>query len=187
MESNTGNVLFRITGISTIVSLICWLIFSFLKPRLSDTKVLSDYFLSTLKLYKICERLSGAFLYLFIFLLGAVIALFLADYFELPKLPAAGVICIILGIVFFIMILSYTLPVIINKPEVQTVTVTDTYAEYRGAKFKSWHYGVCLSNGTKHVLPYEEYAAAQAGDQYYAVMCGHLNIGIYKTSDYTVP
>ena len=117
--------------------------------------------------------------------LAAVIAMFFADYLDFSKLFKAGVILIMFGLIFFIMMLYYTFPIIINKPEVKTVTVTDTYSEYRGSKFKTMHYGVKLSNGTKHALSYDEYVAAKAGDEYYAVMCGELNIGIYKTSGHT--
>ena len=187
MESNTNNVLFKITGISTAVSLICWLVFNFLKQNFLDTKVLNDDFLSALRMNKICERLSGGFLFLFIFLLGAVIAMFISDYFDLSRLSVVGVILISFGLIIFIMVLYYTFPLIFNKPEVQTVTVTDKYAEYRGSKVKSWHYGVKLSNGTKHALDYDDYVSAKEGDQYYAVMCGELNIEIYKTSEYTLP
>ena len=53
MESDKQNLIFKITGISTAVSLICWLVFSFLKPTVLETKVLSEDFLSTLKMSKI--------------------------------------------------------------------------------------------------------------------------------------
>ena len=186
MESNTSNVIFKITAIAAAVSLIGWIVCSALKPKVTDTKIINDYFLSTLKMNKICERLSGGFVFLLIFLIAAVLVMYFGETLDLPRLFMSGIILVICGLIFFCIPLAYMFPLIFHKPEIQTVTVTDTYAEYRGAKFKSMHYGVVLSNGTRHALEYDEYAAAKAGDQYYAVMCGDLNIGIYKTSDHTV-
>ena len=112
METNTSSVIFKITGIATAASLIGWIACSALKPKVIDTKLINDYFLSTLKLNKICERLSGGFVFLFIFLLAAVLAMCFADFLDFPRLFFGGITVMICGVIIFFIPLAYTFPLI---------------------------------------------------------------------------
>ena len=148
--------------------------------------VIDDTFVSNLRKACICNLLFSGALYLFLFLLGAIAALFIGQVLRKgAKTLIITAILIVVGVAFAGASSWGAIPAIYSSPEVETVTVINKESHYGGGKVKHWHYTLLFSNGSKHSCSEDEYLTAANGDEYYAVMCGSKNIGAYSTASYS--
>ena len=193
-ELKLNAILLRIFAVLDIVFFILFFTAMLLSHNVTGTS-LTDYYIDDLRLYYIFSSIKGGMLGAFLFSLTASVILFLplgfADFREntsTMKTMFAIFICIMFIVMFVAIPVNRAIPAIFNKPVIKTVTVINMERHYGGSRnHRHWVYTLYFSNGVTRNVSESKYSAASIGGGFYLVMCGHEPIGVYPTSEYTIP